>query len=102
MAIRASIDGFHAPCAVRYRDGDAAQAYYSDSFDYDALRCWLLEPLGTSGTRKYRTAVFDYRTNTGKSGPTQTAASDAILIFDGVFLLRSALNQCWDLSTSYM
>lgn len=61
--IRASIDGFHNPCAVRYRRGpDSPGGYYLDSFDHDALRASLLDPLGSGGDLRYRTATFDYRT----------------------------------------
>ena len=63
--IRASIDGFHRPRAERHRQGaNSPEGYYADSFDYDALRNVLLEPLGPHGGRHFRRAVFDYRTDT--------------------------------------
>src|SRR5262245_13604907 len=63
--IRASIDGFHRPRADRYRQGaNSPEGYYADSFDYDALRSALLQPLGPQGSRRFRRAVFDYRTDT--------------------------------------
>ena len=50
--IRASIDGFHRPRKHRYRRGRlSARGYLEDSFDLDALRTALLEPLGPGGDR---------------------------------------------------
>jgi uridine kinase len=96
--IRASIDGFHRPRAERYRQGrDSALGYYEDSFDYRQLAGVLLHPLGPGGSRLYRARVFDYRRDLADVAPTLEAAEDAILIFDGVFLLRPELATSWDL-----
>ncbi len=97
--IRASIDGFHRPRAERYRRGeDSAEGYYQDSFDHPALRRELLDPLGPGGTRRYRRAVFDFRLDAPQAVPPATAPDDAVLVFDGVFLLRPELVGCWDLT----
>jgi uridine kinase len=95
--IRASIDGFHRPRQERYRQGrDSPEGYYKDSFDYARLREVLLMPLGPHGTGHYRRAVFDV----GADAPLQTkeevAALNAVLLFDGVFLLRPELEDMWD------
>jgi uridine kinase len=96
--IRASIDGFHRPREERYRRGpDSAEGYYLDSFDHAALRAALLDPLGPGGSRKYRRARFDWRTDEPVDAPVQLASPDAILLFDGVFLLRPELADAWDL-----
>ena len=95
--IRASIDGFHRPRAERHRQGaNSPEGYYADSFDYDALRNVLLEPLGSHGNRRFRRAVFDYRTDTPSLTEDEGADTDAILLFDGVFLLRPEINGQWD------
>lgn len=95
--IRASLDGFHRPRAQRYRRGaDSPQGYYEDSFDYPALRTCLLDPLGPGGSRRFRRAVFDVRTDTELDLPEELAPADAILLCDGVFLLRTQLAACWD------
>ena len=95
--IRASIDGFHRPRAARYKRGaDSPEGYYRDSFDYAALRAALLDPLGPHGNRAYRRAVFDYRTDAPVREPLRIAPADAVLLFDGVFLFRPELNDCWD------
>lgn len=95
--IQASVDGFHRPREERYRQGpDSARGYYEDSFDYHALRTNLLLPLGPGGSRRYRRAVFDYRTDSPLDLPFATAPDDAILILDGIFLLRPELVDLWD------
>jgi uridine kinase len=95
--VRASVDGFHRPRAERLRRGaESADGYFEDSFDYAALRAALLEPLGPGGDRRYRTAVFDFRSDVPREGGTGLAPADAILLFDGVFLLRPKLNDLWD------
>ncbi len=95
--IRASIDGFHRPRRLRYARGeDSPAGYYYDSFDYDAVILNLLKPLGPDGDRLYRTSAFDHTTDTAHETEIMSASENAILLFDGVFLLRSELNRLWD------
>lgn len=97
--VRASIDGFHNPRAVRYRRGrDSAEGYYFDSFNYPALLEHLLRPLGPGGSRNYRRAVFDYRSDSAVELPSEVVSDAAVLLFDGVFLLRPELRNSWDFS----
>ena len=97
--IRASIDGFHRPRALRIARGpDSPEGYYHDSFDYPALRTALLNPLGPVGSREFRRRVFDFRTDEPVASPPERAAADSVLIFDGVFLLRPELVDAWDFS----
>lgn len=97
--IRASIDGFHHPAAVRYRRGPLSPVgYYEDSFDHAALVDLLLAPLGPNGHRRYRRAVFDVRADRPVEAPVAEAPSDAVLFSDGVFLLRPELRRYWDFS----
>lgn len=95
--IRASIDGFHRSRADRHRRGpESPEGYYEDSFDYAALRAALLEPLGPGGSRRYRRAVFDFRADALVRGDEEEAPADAVLLFDGVFLLRPELIAMWE------
>jgi uridine kinase len=97
--IRAGIDGFHNPRELRYRRGlDSPEGYFLDSFDCQALRALLLDPLGPGGSRRYRRACFDYRLDEKVELPEEEASPDAILLFDGVFLLRRELRPFWDFS----
>jgi uridine kinase len=69
-AARVGADGFLRPRAERYRRGhESPQGYYQDSFDYDSLR---------------------------SSIEAQAAAEDAVLLVDGIFLMRPELNDLWD------
>jgi uridine kinase len=96
--IRASIEGFLLPRSQRYRRGEySAEGCYHDSFDFDALHRVLLDPLGPGGDRRFQQAVYDRPTETALSLPVTTAPADAVLLFDGVFLLRPELIDRWDL-----
>ena len=95
--IRASVDDFQRPRAERYRQGaDSAQSYYEDAFDYVSLQDALLQPLGPMGNRRYRRAVFDFRTDMSLATGEEYADLDAVLLLDGVFLLRPELERLWD------
>jgi uridine kinase len=69
-----------------------------DSFDYTALRKFLLEPLGPKGDRCFRREVFDLQSDRPTEEKWETVRADSILIFDGVFLLRPELREHWDMS----
>ncbi|NBC10345.1 MAG: uridine kinase [Planctomycetes bacterium] len=94
--IRASIDGFHHPRQVRYAAGHSPAAYYRDSFDTGAIRRCVLDPLGPHGDGAYRPAAFDFRTDAAVHAPIEQAAADAVLLFEGVFLMRPELDDAWD------
>ncbi|MFF0723922.1 cytidylate kinase family protein [Streptomyces sp. NPDC004134] len=96
--IRATIDDFLVPRAQRYRRGRySAEGCYFDAHDRAALCRVLLDPLGPGGDRRFRHAVYDSDTDTASSPPPMTAPADAVLLFDGVFLLRPELLDRWDL-----
>jgi uridine kinase len=97
--IRTSTEAFHLPRAHRYRRGEfSPEANYHDSFDYDTLRRVLLDPLGPGGDRRYQHAVYDLDTDDSLFPPVTTAPADAVLLLDGVFLLRPELIDRWDLT----
>jgi uridine kinase len=97
--IRASVDGFHNPRAVRYTRGpDSPEGYFLDSFDYATLKLELLDPLGPTCDARFRTAAFDYRLDRPVESPRRVAPRDAVLLFDGVFLSRPELQASWDLA----
>ncbi len=95
--IRASVDGFHQPRAVRYRMGrDSPEGFYRDSYDYAGLRRALLNPLGPDGSLRYRTAMFDVETDQPVSEPELTVQPGSILIVDGLFLHHPEVRGVWD------
>ncbi len=97
--MRASVDGFHNPGAIRYRLGaDSPEGYYRDSFNHRAILEHLLLPLGPGGNRQYYRALFDHQEDAPTSALRREAPSDAVLLFDGVFLLRPELAPFWDFS----
>jgi uridine kinase len=99
QVIRVSVDGFHQPKLVRRQLGDLSpEGFYRDSYDYKALIENLLVPLGPDGNRQYRDVVFDVRQDRPVETPFQTAEPGAILLMDGIFLLRPTLLPFWDLT----
>jgi uridine kinase len=95
--IRASIESFLRPRIERYRRGpESARGCYEDSFDYDRLQDELLRPLGESGSRLYRTEIYDRGTDLLVDSEQMEASAAAILLFDGVFLLRPELVDAWE------
>lgn len=97
--IRASIDGFHNPAAIRRRQGALSpEGYFHDSFNYPALVEVLLQPLGPGGSLKFRRAIFDFRSNATVDAPLERAEPNAVLLLDGVFLLRPELRTHFDFS----
>ena len=97
--IRASIEGFLLPRAIRYRRGeDSPEGCYHDSFDFDAMHRVLLDPLGPGGDRRFQEAVYDKPTDAALPESLTTASADAALLFDGVFLLRPELIESWNLT----
>ena len=95
--IRATIEDFLNPSAVRHPWSDSAEGWYNHNTDVGALHRVLLDPLGPDGDRRIQRAVYDKATDTSVSAPVTTSAVDAVLLFDGVFLLRDELFDRWDL-----
>jgi uridine kinase len=94
---RASIEDFHRPSDERYRAGrDSAEGYYRDSFDYRTLRRALIDPFRMAGSTGFQTAAFDARRNAPVVTSWSTAGPDAVLLIDGVFLLRPELRDVWN------
>jgi len=96
--IRATIDGFHNPRAVRYKRGRLSpEGYFQDSFNLPAVVSSLLAPLGPAGDGRYRAAIFDWLTDRPVESVPKQAPPGAILLFDGIFLARPELVSFWDL-----
>lgn len=95
--IRATVEDFLNPSSVRHPWSDSAEGWFNHSTDLAALHRVLLDPLGPGGDRRIQRAVYDRATDTAVSPPATVAAIDAVLLFDGVFLLRKELFNRWDL-----
>ena len=97
--VRASVDGFHQPRATRHRQGALSpEGYFEDSFNYPDLIDSVLAPLGPGGSRVFRRATFDFRTDTPLTAIAEAAPTNAVLLLDGVFLLRDELRAYFDFS----
>jgi len=96
--VRASIDGFHQPREVRMQRGVLSpEGYFRDSFDSAVLVDELLTPF-RSGGKRVRTKIFDWRADVPIEQVPVAVPERAVLVFDGVFLLRPELRDLWDLS----
>ncbi|MGB1763873.1 nucleoside/nucleotide kinase family protein [Alloalcanivorax xenomutans] len=97
--IRASLDGFHNPKIIRYRKGRySPEGFYHDSYDYEALKRLLLDPLAPAGSGVYTTAVFNHVMDRPVVVSPREANRGDVLLFDGIFLQRPELRGYWDLS----
>lgn len=95
--VNVTMDGFHNPRAVRYRQGrESADGYYEDAYDFAALRTVLLDPLGPRGDGGYRTAVLDLARDEPVDAPMHRAPAGLVVIVDGSFLQRRDLGDVWD------
>jgi uridine kinase len=93
--VRASGDGFHRPREVRMRRGStSAVGYYEDAFDVPRLERELLAPFA-SGATTVSTAVHDYGTDTPSVQQVHDVPAAAVLVVDGMFLLRPQLRHWW-------
>jgi uridine kinase len=96
--IHISLDDFHQPRDFRYRRGKlSAEGYFYDSFNYEIFIRDVMMPLSEGGSRQYRKTYFDHRKNQTTNEDFLTASEDAIVLIDGVFLLRKELFAYWDL-----
>ncbi|GAA4979341.1 hypothetical protein GCM10023317_02070 [Actinopolymorpha pittospori] len=97
--IRLGVDDFHRPEEVRRRRGSLSpEGYYLDAFDQDAVVGSVLGPLGPGGDGLYLPATYDLRSEEHVVAERRRADDDAILLFDGVFLLRPQVRDHWDVT----
>ena len=97
--IRASVDSFHNPRAVRYARGRQSPiGFYEDSYNYALLKRYLLDPLSPGGSGRYCIAAFDHVTDSAVPLVGRTALPNSILLLDGIFLHRPELRAYWDVS----
>lgn len=95
--IRASIDGFHNPPGIRYRQGENCPiGYVEDSFDKTAVIENILRPLGPTGNLSYRHSLFDFVSNRETQGQIRQAPPNSILLFEGVMLFCDQLAPHFD------
>jgi uridine kinase len=97
--IRATVDGFHNPRAVRYAKGRASpEGFFEDSYNYELMKASLLDPLLTDGSLEYREQAFNHVTDQRVDSPLRKATLPSILLIDGIFLHRPELRNYWHYS----
>jgi len=97
--VQVSADGFHRVRAERHRRGVCSpEGFWLDSYDHPALIENVLVPLGPGGSRRYRSAVHDVRTDEVLDLPWLSAPAGTVLVLDGLFLHRDELAGYWDFS----
>lgn len=95
--IRASIDGFHNPRAVRYAKGkNSPEGFYKDSFNFELFQNLLLKPLSHGGSLLFKHTAFNHVTNQEIEMPFAQAKPPAILLVDGIFLFHNILRGYFD------
>ncbi|MEH6939198.1 hypothetical protein V7056_15335 [Bacillus sp. JJ664] len=95
--VRTSIDHFHNPREVRYRQGkESAIGYYEDAHDYHSFKQKLLIPLGQEGNLHYQTMSLDLEKDEFVSTESKVANQNSIFIIDGTFLFKKELSDLFD------
>jgi uridine kinase len=95
--VRTSIDHFHNPRIIRYRQGkESAIGYYEDAHDYNSFKQKLLNPLGPNGDLYYQTISLDLEKDVSVSPEVKIANKDTIFIIDGTFLFKEDLRDLFD------
>jgi uridine kinase len=90
-------DDFHRPRAERYTGtGDEADAYYERSFDLPLLIDRVLEPARAERSLDVTLELLDVVTDRRDVRRSYRAGPDAVLLVEGVFLLRPELRHYWD------
>lgn len=93
------VDDFLNHSAIRHRRGrDSPLGFFLDTYDYESLMKFALEPLRRSGDALYRSAHFDGIRDSPRHVPPAEVASDALVIVEGMFLHRDELTDLWDRS----
>jgi uridine kinase len=95
--VELSVDDWHRPRAERYARGPRSpEGFWLDSFDYGRLVAECLGPLGPGGSRSYRAAGHDLRTDELLFDDPVAAPPGAAVVVDGLFLHRSELEGAFD------
>ena len=97
MVIRSTTDSFHRPRAARLKRGPtSADGYFLDSHQVDRIVNELVVPF-REGAGEVLVAAFDEPTDTPLEIVTDVG-SNAVLVFDGLFVHRDEFSKLWDVS----
>jgi uridine kinase len=90
---RLSSTGSSRPVCER---GYPPQTYFDEAYDYEGFERFLLVPLGPSGDRRCRLALFDAYHDHPRAEHWHVAPHESVVIVDGIFLLRPELVRHWE------
>ncbi len=95
--VRSTTDSFHRPRAQRFNRGmTSGEGYYLDSHQLELIVEGLLRPFA-AGESHVQTAAFDEPSDAPAVGHVEVG-SEAVLIFDGLFVHRAEFCSFWDVS----
>ena len=93
------VDDFLNRSEVRHARGRfSPEGFWRDSYNYEALRTYVLDPLRRTGLARYRPSCYDSATDTERLADAASAPSDAVVLLEGLFLHRDELVDQWDAS----
>lgn len=96
--VTVSLDNFRNPTQVVYRRGkESPEGYYYDAFNYDAFVEAVLNPLQEGGNRKIRPTLINLSSTPEIEPEYINITEDAIVLCDGVFLMRPELFNYWNI-----
>ncbi|MET0910683.1 MAG: uridine kinase [Ilumatobacteraceae bacterium] len=97
IVTRSTTDSFHRPRVERLQRGStSADGYFRDSHQIDRIVTELLIPF-RQGAEEVLVAAFDEPTDATLEQLVDVP-SNAVLVFDGLFLQRDELASFWDVS----
>ena len=92
------VDDFHHPRSVRYESSDEAESYFHRSFDLGTLVDRVLEPISREGSLDDELQLLDLATDSYQLRRRYEVRPESVVILEGVFLFRDALQGYLDLS----
>lgn len=69
-----------------------------DTYNYEAIHTFVLEPLHASGHGRYRPGSYDRASDQTVLAPDRQAADDALVLIEGMFVHRDEFHELWDYS----
>lgn len=85
--------------SVRHRQGkDSPEGFWQDSYDYQALQHWAIDPFRAGGDGRFSSRATDVRQDRYLDVETFQAAPGTVAIIEGMFLHRDELREMWDFS----
>jgi uridine kinase len=93
------VDDFLNSASVRHARGrHSPEGFWRDTYNYPALRQYVLTPLGPRGDGWYSPAFFDSGTDLPVRAAFLQAPPQALVLVEGMFLHRDGLAASWDAS----